>query len=236
MAGAGAGRVSGRRAFVSVDSRMFHRVFPRMTVRAITPASIGSFVFIAALTLFSITAAHSAVAQEPRVTIHGGVRETNPQWYDWTVTNEYTSPIIKIEIPHTNGDSLESPPGWGYEWLKAQAAPQDLGRTVCRAAPRATHGGIPPGSRAKFSMRIMRDGAMPRPGKVRVHFADGRTLTVSGVELPSGHETGERAIVTITLGAVFVILLFYHARRRQRRATEPLSESAGDSTGDTTKY
>lgn len=58
---------------------------------------------------------------------------------------------------------------------------------------------------------------MPRPGKVRVEFADGSTYIIKGVELPSGHGTIERGIVTITLGAAFTIFLIYHARRQKRQ-------------------
>jgi hypothetical protein len=160
--------------------------------------------------------AQMAQGQEPKVTIAGGVRTDNPQYFDWTITNEYSSPIVKIEIPHTNGDLLEAPSGWGYKWLKGAEAPAELGQTVCRATAKEPNFGIAAGRGMKFSMRVNREGALPRTGTVRITFEDGKATIVTGVQLPSGQQTIERGVVTITLGAVFAIVLIVHARRRKR--------------------
>lgn len=157
-------------------------------------------------------------ADSPRVAIEGGVRQDNPQFYAWKVTNHHTSPIVFIEFPQYHGDSFTAPPGWNQEW-KGRAMAGTKGepgwvRTSVDDPLRA----IPPGGSAEFEMRTTTTGALPRPGAVTVRFADGTVVSVSGVELPTAQSFLERNVMGIGLALIFGIAVLVHLLRRRRKA------------------
>jgi hypothetical protein len=160
----------------------------------------------------------AVAADEPKVTIKGGVDPDNPQYFSWTVTNRHTAPIVFMGFPQYHGDSFWAPDGWGQEW-KNQAkvgggedAPGWVRTSVSDPAE-----GIPPGGSARFEMRIARAGALPRSGKIAVRFADGTEVTVANVEVPAAASFLERNAMLIGLAAILVIAVLVHLRRRRAR-------------------
>lgn len=169
-----------------------------------------------------------ASAETPLVTIQGGVLRANRQLYEWTVTNHHSSPIVLIHFPQYSGDTFNTPKGWSQEWKnQAKLGGKDAPGWV-KAIAEDAEPGIAPGESAKFDMRLSRGGALARPGKVTVRFADGTEVVVRGVELPSAPSFLERNAMVIGLAAIFVIVLIVHFRRqRKSRTATPPSASSG---------
>lgn len=169
-------------------------------------------------------------ADQPKVTIDGGVRAGNPQFYDWKVTNHHTTPIVYIEFPQYHGDTFEAPAGWAQEWknrmmLGGKGAPGWVRTSVDDPGQ-----GIPSGGSADFEMRLARAGALPRPREVTIRFADGTELIVANVEVPSAHSFLEQNIMVFSLAVIFIIALAIHFRRRGRPS--PSGTPAPSTTSD----
>jgi hypothetical protein len=172
----------------------------------------------------------ATVAAEPPVTIAGGVRPHNPQFYDWTVTNASTSPIVFIEFPQYHGDMFTAPPGWSKEWKNQSSAGAEDAPGWVRTSVGDPAEGIAAGESAQFELRVSRAGALARLGQVTVRFADGTEVVVADVELPSAQSLLERNAMVIGLVVIVAIALLIHFRRRSKPATTPASTSptAGD--------
>ena len=166
-------------------------------------------------------------ADQPKVTIDGGVRADNTQFYDWKVTNHHTSPIVYIEFPHYHGDTFETSEGWAQEWKNRSMLGSTDAPGWVRTSVDDPGQGIPPGGSADFMMRLARAGAMPRPGKVTVRFADGAQLIIADVEVPSAHSFLEQNIMVFSLAAIFLIALVIHLRRR-RKLSAPVPPATSD--------
>jgi hypothetical protein len=189
------------------------------------PARVRRLLQLGTLVLFGPTL--TVGADQPKVTIAGGVRPGNPQFYDWKVTNHYASPIVYIEFPHYHGDTFETSEGWAQEWKNKSALFSTDAPGWVRASVDDPARGIPPGGSTDFEMRLARAGALPRPGKVTVRFADGTELIVADVEVPSAHSFLEQNIMLFSLAAIFLIALAIHLRRR-RKPSAPVPPATGD--------
>lgn len=167
-------------------------------------------------TLAWLGAAATAGADPPKLTIEGGVRPGNPQFYDWKVTNHHSSPIVYLEFPHYHGDTFHAPEGWAQQWEnRSMLGGKDAPGWV-RASVDDPGNGISPGGSIEFEMRLARGGALPRPGKVTVRFADGAELIVADVEVPSAHSFLEQNVMLFSLAIIFGIALVIHFRRRRK--------------------
>ena len=169
----------------------------------------------------------TAGADQPKVTIDGGVRAGNTQFYDWKVTNHHTSPIVYVEFPHYHADTFETSEGWAQEWKNRMMLGGKDAPGWVRARVDDPGRGIPPGGRADFEMRIARAGALPRPGNVTIRFADGTELVVANVEIPSDHSFLEQNIMVFGLAVIFLIALAIHLRRRRKSST-PVPPATSD--------
>lgn len=167
--------------------------------------------------------AMAALAQDdtkPRVRITGGVDDTL-QNYEWTVFNEYDSPIVWIQFPHERADLFRTPEGWDQKTthLVNVGVPDVPG--TCTALVESPSDGIAPNRSAQFGMRIATLGARPEPGVVRVRFADGEEISVGGVEVPTKPEEVNSAYYTLGFAVIFVIVVgvgIYRQQRRRKRA------------------
>ena len=162
------------------------------------------------------------------VTIKGGARPDNTQFYNWEVTNHHDSPIVYIEFPQYHGDLFNPPTGWSQDWKnQRKVGGGDDAPGWVRTSAGDQAGGIAQGRSAAFELRISREGALPRMGVVTVRFADGNETLVAGVELPSAKSFLEQNIMAIALAAIFLVALLIHSKRR--RATAQGSNEASDS-------
>ncbi len=167
----------------------------------------------------------AAGQQAPKVTITGGPDLTGHN-YEWQVTNHYTSPIVFIEFPHFHGDTFFAPQGWKQEWKNRTMVGSKNAPGWCRASAASAGEGIPPGGTSRFGMRIARAGAMARPGRVTVRFADGTETFVDGVTLPSAKGFIERNIMGIGLTLIAAIALLIHWKHRQGKRGAPPAADA----------
>jgi hypothetical protein len=167
--------------------------------------------------LILVGSTQAVAADQMPVTIEGGVLPTNTQFYGWTVTNHHTSPIVYIEFPHYHGDTFNAPPGWSSEWKNQRrvGGGKDAPGWV-RTSVADPVDGILPGRSAAFEMRVSREGALTRSGRVTVRFADGTETIVADVELPCAPGFTEQNIMLFTLAGIFVIALAIHLRRRRK--------------------
>jgi|GEM_PF-1062319 len=184
----------------------------------------------AALAVLFTFGAPGARAEDPQVTITGGVRSGNPQFYDWKITNTHSAPIVFIHFPHYHGDNFEAPEDWNQEWENRAILGSKNAPGWCRASVEQPSAGIQPGGTVEFSMRVNRAGAIPRPGRVIVRFADQSEVVLDNVEVPSAKSFLERNIMMFAMAAIFIIALLVHAARskaakKQRLATP---DQAGD--------
>ncbi len=161
---------------------------------------------------------------EAKVRIVGGADGTG-QNYTWKVTNLHDSRIVSVSFPHYHGDTFIVPTGWEQETTGlAQAGVKDahLGG-VCRAFVSNPKTGIGQRFDATFRLRIARTGAQRRPGEVTVQFADGSEAIVPDIELPTKPTFGERYIMAIGLGVIFLVI-FLTTRKGKKPATDPGGE------------
>jgi hypothetical protein len=170
------------------------------------------------------------VADEPKVTIAGGVRPGNQQYYDWKVTNHHTTPVVYLEFLQYHGDLFTAPSGWSQEWKnRAMIGGGKNAPGWVRTRAENSGAGIQAGRSAAFEMRIARAGALTRAGRVTVRFADESEIIIANVELPCAPGFTEQHVMLFALAAIFVIALAIHRRRRRAAAdTAATTSSATD--------
>ena len=172
------------------------------------------------LPLAILLAVGIAGASAQDVTITGGVSEDR-HTYDWTVTNQGTGPITRVEFPHYNADLVFAPSGW-----TTQATTGLVGRPVTSkgAPPRFIASaseplnGILKGRSATFGLRVAPSGAFPRKCTVTVTFADGTRLEWPGVECPGGEPWLRRNFPVVGLGGCFVVFVAIRHLIRKRKS------------------
>jgi hypothetical protein len=187
-------------------------------------ASFFRRVAITGIMLVATTAARAEMA-----TIEGRA-DTSGHNYEWVVTNDSASPIVSIEFPHYHADLFSVPPGWQSKttFLVNVGVPDEPG--VCIATAQPPNPGIVRGGSARFGMRITAKGAPVGKGAVKVRFADGREVLVTGVELPEPPASSFK-FLPVVVGAIILVLwvVIRTLRERRRRASEP---PAGGVAGD----
>ena len=169
-------------------------------------------------------------ADDPRVTIAGGIEPDNPQFYSWDVSNHHDQPIVSIQFDHYRADTLECPGDWSQEWKnRAMVGGGKDAPGWVRASVANPVMGIPAGRAARFRMRISRGDVLARPGKAVVRFADGTEVVVTGVEVPSAQTTIERNAMVIGMALIFAAALLLHARSRKGPQAEATTTAASPS-------
>jgi hypothetical protein len=174
-----------------------------------------------------ILAATGVYAQQPLASIDGRVEPSGE--YVWKVTNNHTSPIVRIEIPHYRADMFMGPDGWSTgesTFLVNIGTPDKPGTLIAQAG--GPNSGISRGRSAEFTARLAKGGALRSTGAAMVHFADQRSYRVDGVPISCPEPSGSQYAVSIGFGAI-IVLLILHARRRRRRQTSAVS-AAGDAS------
>ncbi len=152
------------------------------------------------------------------VTITGGA-EVPGRKYSWTVANNHTSPIVRIEFPHYRVGLFFAPKGWSTDqstFLVSVGVPVKPGLCVAEAASSAE--GIASGKSTEFSAQLATGAVRRRAGQVLVRFADGTEFTVAGVELPQREAISDSNVSLIGLGVIFVAWLFFQLIRSRRRS------------------
>ena len=183
----------------------------------------GVLVFAAgAWSIFAVAAV--AAGNDPRVRIEGGADPTGHN-YQWTVTNDHTSPIVSVEFPHHRADLFTAPQGWLTKTRHLVGLPNnEEGPPMCSAEAPAPGQGIARGDSATFKMRIAPAGAYRGTGEVKIRFADGETATVAGVALPrpeSAWPRYTRLIGTGFIGVLLLLVLVILDRRRRSGQSPP---------------
>jgi hypothetical protein len=172
-------------------------------------ATLAAIVALA-LALFSLP----VIAAEPKATITGGADDTG-HLYEWTVTNNFPSPIVRVEIPHYRAGFCVGPDGWKTdETTGIVDAGATAGHGYCIAAAPSSSKGIAAGKSARVRVQIRHTGAKRGPGTVRVRFADGSETLISGVEVPQRGAFGDKYLSLIGLGTIFAALITWKAIRR----------------------
>jgi len=163
----------------------------------------------------------SASAQEqPLATVEGGADVTGHN-YTWTVTNQHSSPIVAVEIPHYRADLFFGPDGWSTAestYLVNVGVKDRPG--VCKAQAPSKTAGIPRGRSAQFKARINARGAKRGRAEVVVEYADGTRVTVANVEVPRAETLGEKHTLKIGFGVMFALFLGAQAIRHRKRNRE----------------
>lgn len=172
-----------------------------------------------------------AQAQTDLVEITGGADETLHN-YLWVVTNRHSSPIVEIEFPHFRADLFLDPDhlkgGDADRWeqetknLVNVGVPDEPGYCIARVRP--PYLGILSGRSEDFGMRVAPARAYKGRGTVKVTFADGKVVTVPGVELPEPPQSSEQYAALIGAGVLFALVVVAHQWRKRkspRAAREP---------------
>ncbi len=167
----------------------------------------------AALTLWQ-----AAADAENRVTIVGGA-EPGGHRYNWTVTNNHSSPIVLAEFPHYHATLFFVPQGWKSEATYMVNVGVEDRPGVCTARAPSAAGGIAPRDSAAFSMQVATKGTMRGRGNVRVRFADDTEAVVANVEIPVPERAGDKYLPLIGLGAIAGIFLLVRWLRGRREPT-----------------
>ncbi len=179
----------------------------------------GSRLAVVIAAFVSVWAAATAFGQIPHVTITGGLKEDGS--YQWEVVNQHSSPVVYVEFPHFQADMFYVPPGWKSKSTYLVNVGVEKRPGVCTAWVDSPREGISIGSRAQFGMRVRQHEARLVLGEVLVRFADGNTLTISGVELPGRPGLLDRFGLLICFAVFFAILGLIMARKKRRDSCAP---------------
>lgn len=166
-----------------------------------------------------------AEAQSPKATITGGA-DASGQKYTWTVTNEYTSPIVYVEFPHYRAGLFFAPEGWSIETTGLVGVGDGKQQGVCSASVESPGAGIRPGETATYSMQIAPLATSRGRGTVYVRFADGTEARIAGVELPQRENVGDKYTPLIGLAAIFIIWVLVRAKGKAKRRRRVVSETS----------
>lgn len=180
-----------------------------------------------------IMASTAILNAEEKVVIQGG-NEQGGASYKWQVTNNYSSPIVRIEFPQYGADVFEIPAGWETGSVKEMNLvnvgwnPRKEG--LCFAIPKSPNPGLIRGTTCNFAMRVP-PSVSTIPGKKIVHvvFADGTSCDVANVTLPSKVE-GSPLVMILGVAGLFVLCIVI-VELRKRRAT-PSGDSDNRSDGE----
>ncbi len=164
----------------------------------------------------SMMATPPAAADTPKVTITGGA-DASGYKYIWTVSNEYTSPVVYVEFPHYHGSLFLAPENWRVECTFLVNVGVADRHGICKASADSPSAGIGRSKSGTFRMRVMLTGTTRVQGTVVVRFADGTELAVPAVELPQRETTGDKFVPLVGLAVLFIVLVAVRARRRGRR-------------------
>ncbi|UCC29594.1 MAG: hypothetical protein JSU86_15490 [Phycisphaerales bacterium] len=151
-------------------------------------------------------------AEEPKVTIVGGA-DASGHNYSWTVTNEYTSPIVYLEFPHYHADLFFAPESWSTETTALVNVGSKDKPGVCIARAESPAVGILPGRALNFGMRVAPLPTRRGQGTVLVRFADGTESGIAGVGLPQPGSAWDEYASLIGLGTIFLLWIIFRARR-----------------------
>jgi hypothetical protein len=137
--------------------------------------------------------------------------------YHWTVSNNHTSPIVRVEIPHYRGSLFFAPRGWTSTCTNLVAVGARDTPGICTAT--ATGDGIAPGRSATFNLQLASGSVKRGTGDVVIGYADSSKLTISGVLVTVPETWSDKYITLIGLGtilAVFVAVQFLRSRKKRR--------------------
>ena len=153
-----------------------------------------------------------AGAADPPATVVGGA-DASGHRYEWTITNHADTAIVAIRFPHYRASAFDAPTGWtkSCTYLVDIGVPDKPG--ICEGSAESPNRGVAPGASARFGMQIGPAGAPRGTGAVRIEWADGTTVTISGVELPTAPSTLERYTSLLALGSIFAVFLLIRALR-----------------------
>lgn len=159
-----------------------------------------------------------------KVKITGGADEVGHN-YQWRVTNQSNSPIVRIEFPHYGADLFHAPP----DWTQGTQKEMNLVNVGWEDEPGVCFATMPgpgllPGATAEFGMRISSRGALKGEGTVRIQFADGTWAKIPGVELPVMPTRTSPYLGVVAMGAMLLVFIIV---RESRRRKQPASTSAG---------
>ena len=172
-------------------------------------------IVLASLVGFGAGFAGAACAQAPVAAIKSEVDSTGFS-YEWAITNEHTSPIVRIEIPHHNASLFFVPKGWIAQCTNLVGLGVKDPTGICTASVENAGDGIAPGRPVTLSMQIAGEGAKRGRGAVVLRFADGTATTITDVTVPTAEPRGDRNVPLMGLGAILVIIIVARSARRRR--------------------
>lgn len=151
------------------------------------------------------------------VTVEGGPDGLGSS-YQWTITNDYTSPITKVEIPHYRASLFFAPKGWNSSCtnLVAVGAKDEPGS--CTSTAESPASGIAPGRSLSFSLQVASGTVKRGSGTVTVEFADSSRQQVANVLVPVPESIMARYVPLIGLGAILFFLVVVETIRSRKKS------------------
>jgi hypothetical protein len=150
------------------------------------------------------------------VTIEGGP-EALGATYQWTITNNHTSPIVRVEVPHYRASLFFAPKGWTSSCTNLVAVGALDATGVCTATATVLADGIAPGRSATFGMQLAAGSIKRGSSEATIGFADSSTQTVSGVLVPVPETFADRYISLLGLGAILAGFVVFQALRSRKK-------------------
>lgn len=137
--------------------------------------------------------------------------------YQWTITNSYDSPIVKVEIPHYRANLFYAPKGWTTSCTNLVEVGGKDAPGVCTSSAQSPVDGIASGRSASFQIQLATGQVKRGFATARFTHADGATHEVSGVFVPIPESMGDRYIPLFGLGAILTVFAAIQAARRRKR-------------------
>jgi hypothetical protein len=169
-----------------------------------------------------------AAGDEPGVKVESGLNDAG--MYVFRVTNQSSSPIVYVEIPHYLADQFMTPRNWKQECTFLSNIGVEKRPGLCSATAESPIFGIGPGETAEFSMRMGLDGrneSRRGEGTMKVRFADDRSVIVAGVSVPVKPPEWENWGLIGGYVVIGLILLAIFARRRPKAKGAAPEEGQG---------
>lgn len=149
-------------------------------------------------------------------TVEGGP-DSLGQSYQWTVSNQASSPIVHVEFPHYRASLFFAPAKWTFSCSNQVAVGSIDAPGVCVAKADSPGDGVAPGRSAVFGMQLASGAVKRGMGEVRLTFADSTSYLANQVAVPVPETFGDKYIPLIGLGvilAAFVAIRSVQGRKR----------------------
>lgn len=169
-----------------------------------------------------IAASATAIASSPPVIMEGGPDALGTA-YSWTLTNQSSSPVVSVALPHYRASLFFAPKGWATSCTNLVAVGSLDAPGVCTATAPSASLGIAPGRSAQFGLQMGSAVVKRGTGQVVVELADSTRLSIDNVVVPMPERWSDKYVSLVGLGSILVIFIFVQSIRSRKKRKDVIN-------------